>query len=68
MTVGPSLPGGPDLYFMNVTHYTLITNGCLHGVQTLILDAVVVSRLLRSLVKGESADCLRDLSHLYCME
>lgn len=40
---GPSLPGGPESYFANISHNTYVAKSVLYNLQTLILDGVVVS-------------------------
>lgn len=45
-SIGPTLKGGPEQYFNDVTQTTFIMKSVLFNVQTLILDAVVVCRTL----------------------
>lgn len=46
VSVGPSLPGGPEQYFQDVAETTFVVKSVLYNVQTLILDGVVVSSIL----------------------
>ncbi|KAF5319299.1 hypothetical protein D9619_008345 [Psilocybe cf. subviscida] len=44
VSVGPSLPGGPEQYFQDVAETTFVVKSVLYNVQTLILDGVVIYR------------------------
>ncbi|KAI9066153.1 hypothetical protein FKP32DRAFT_1566382 [Trametes sanguinea] len=44
LTVGPTLPGGAEQYFADVSQRTFVTKSCLYCLQTLILDGVVILR------------------------
>ncbi|KAI1789104.1 hypothetical protein LXA43DRAFT_1155888 [Ganoderma leucocontextum] len=44
VTLGPSLPGGPEQYFDNVSIPTFVIKSGLFNAQSLILDAVVIYR------------------------
>ena len=43
VAMGPSLPGGPEEYFENISLPTFVAKSCLFNAQSLILDAIVVS-------------------------
>ena len=43
MVIGPTLPGGPEQFFRDVSQTTFVIKSCLYNVQTMILDGVVVS-------------------------
>ena len=42
LTIGPSLPNGPEEYFGDVSQTTFVVKSCLYNTQTLILDGIVV--------------------------
>ncbi|KAL5526960.1 hypothetical protein ACEPAF_8689 [Sanghuangporus sanghuang] len=44
VAVGPSLSGGSESYFQNVTQHTFVIKGVLYNLQTLILDGIVIYR------------------------
>ena len=46
VTKGPFVPGGPEAWFSVVSDPTFVAKSVLYNVQTLILDAVVVSHHL----------------------
>lgn len=43
--VGPHISGGPEAFFGAITEPTFIVKGCLHPIQILLLDGVVVCSL-----------------------
>lgn len=47
ISIGPGLPGGPEQYFEDVAETTFVVKSVLYNLQTLILDGVVVSVILR---------------------
>ncbi|TBU24593.1 hypothetical protein BD311DRAFT_780880 [Dichomitus squalens] len=44
VAMGPSLPGGPEQYFENISLPTFVAKSCLISAQSLILDIVVIFR------------------------
>ena len=45
LSIGPSLAGGPEQYFQDISQTTFVFKSVVYNIQTLILDGVLVSRL-----------------------
>lgn len=62
LSIGPTLEGGPEEFFLRVSEITFIVKSVLYNAQTLILDGVMV-RITVKVVQNPNLIHV-DLSHL----